>query len=261
MEIKNGSELKFIDNKVEGYLVRFTDLKNPDLTNDYFTLDTNFGGVKEIPIFYNHGQSEFMDSVQIGQGILEYKADGIYISGELEVKNPQKFLAQELKKRKDYISMVAELAQMGNLGWSSGAAGHLVHREPQKNGTHEIKQWILAEASLTPNPAEPNNQAMIKSIYNKYGVEMDIKAGAKISAERLNKIKEAFTLLSSIIEGVDPIEDEEKSLAEQVKNIEDKIEGLSDDLKEVLGYVGVIKSHLDPRPIDTKEIITNILGA
>ena len=46
------------------------------------------------------------------------------------------------------------------LGWSSGAASHLVERQ-NVGKSAMITFWQLAEASLTPTPAEPRTSAMI----------------------------------------------------------------------------------------------------
>jgi HK97 family phage major capsid protein len=67
--------------------------------------------------------------------------------------------------RDEYERGLMELAAAGKLGWSSGAAGHLVEREQVGKSWH-IKSWPIAEASLTPTPAEPRNAAIpVKSLY------------------------------------------------------------------------------------------------
>jgi len=66
--------------------------------------------------------------------------------------------------RDEYEKQIYKLAQAGKLGWSSGALGHLVEREPAGKAFH-IKTWFIGEASLTPTPAEPRNNAMpVKSL-------------------------------------------------------------------------------------------------
>ena len=61
--------------------------------------------------------------------------------------------------RDEYEKMVYEMAQNGKLGWSSGAAAHVVNKEEDEKGSH-ITQWYMAEASLTPCPAEPRNSVI-----------------------------------------------------------------------------------------------------
>jgi hypothetical protein len=40
--------------KLGGYLVRFGDPENTDLTGDYFTKNTDFGDVKQSDVWFNH---------------------------------------------------------------------------------------------------------------------------------------------------------------------------------------------------------------
>jgi hypothetical protein len=70
----------------------------------------------------------------------------------------------------EYNMMIAELAKKGKLGFSSGAAGHMVERV-QKGLSNEIVRWNIAEASLTPRPAESRNMATIKSFKEYYNEE------------------------------------------------------------------------------------------
>jgi hypothetical protein len=61
-----------------------------------------------------------------------------------------------LDRRDEYESMLAELADAGKLGWSSGSAPHAV----RKGADGEITRWPLIEGSLTPTPAEPRASAV-----------------------------------------------------------------------------------------------------
>src|SRR5690606_23792827 len=47
-------------------------------------------------------------------------------------------------------------------GFSTGALGHLVQREEQKNGTNFIKRWVVGEISLTTRPAE--KKAVVQTV-------------------------------------------------------------------------------------------------
>jgi HK97 family phage major capsid protein len=72
----------------------------------------------------------------------------------------------QLEMRDEYEKRLMELAAAGKLGWSSGAAGHLVERE-QVGKSYHIKSWPIAEASLTPTPAEPRNTVIsVKSLFD-----------------------------------------------------------------------------------------------
>jgi len=74
----------------------------------------------------------------------------------------------------EYGQMIAKLCKQGKMGYSSGAAGHLVQRK--SNGTtNEIVSWPIAEASITPTPAEYRNT--VESIKDTYGMEDDMEEG------------------------------------------------------------------------------------
>jgi hypothetical protein len=67
--------------------------------------------------------------------------------------------------------MIAKLCKQGKMGFSSGAAAHLVERKSM-GGAAEITRWPIAEASITPTPAEYRNS--VKSLEEYYGMgEMD----------------------------------------------------------------------------------------
>ena len=149
-----GAQVKALgDGKVGGYLVRFTSDKSADLEGDYFAADTDLGVIDgaPLPVYYQHGQDAQLKNRRIGRGTVKADDVGLWMEAQLEMRD-------------EYERAVYELAQAGKLGWSSGAAGHLVEREQIGKAWH-IKSWPIAEASLTPTPAEPRNAAMpIKSL-------------------------------------------------------------------------------------------------
>ena len=104
-----------------------------------------------MPVFYHHGMDGQIKSRKIGKGTLKFDDVGLWFEAQLEMRD-------------DYEKMIYDLAEQGKLGWSSGAAGHLVEFEPVGKTLH-IKSWPIAEASLTPTPAEPRNTAIsVKSL-------------------------------------------------------------------------------------------------
>lgn len=151
-----GGEVKAVgDGKVAGYLVRFGSPKETDLEGDFFTADTDFGFVTEnkTPVFYQHGYDSQLKGRSIGSGSARLDDIGLWFEAQLSMRD-------------EYEKAVYELVEQGKLGWSSGAAGHLVAREQIGKAWH-IKSWLLAEASLTPTPAEPRNHVMpVKSLFN-----------------------------------------------------------------------------------------------
>lgn len=149
-----GTEVKALgDGKVGGYLVRYSIPTDPDLTGDFFTKSTDFGieDGSRLPVFYQHGMDGVLKNRKIGKAQIKFDDAGLWMEAQLSMRD-------------EYERMVYELAEKGKLGLSSGAAGHLVERE-QIGKAWYIKSWIIAEASLTPTPAEPRNVVMpLKSL-------------------------------------------------------------------------------------------------
>ncbi len=151
--------------KADGYLVRFTSADDPDisLTRDYFTKSTYYGEAATVPVYFHHGMTiQGTDPVskavknlgpgktRIGVGTLKSDDTGIFIDSIVSEAG-------------EYQEVIAQLADAGMLGWSSGAVSHMVVRKAIEEGgqikAHEITQWLIGEASLTHTPAEPRNVA------------------------------------------------------------------------------------------------------
>jgi len=149
-----GDSVKFTsDGRVKGYLVRFGSKNDTDLEGDYFTSSTNWGrpmdGSFPLNLYWNHGQDEVIGTKQIGVGTVKMDEYGLWYEAQIDMSDK-------------YNQMIAKLAKEGRLGYSSGAASHLVNRKQVSNNVYEILQWNLAEASLTPRPAESRN--MVKNL-------------------------------------------------------------------------------------------------
>jgi len=149
------------DGLVSGYLVRFGRDNDPDLEGDYFTKSTDFGvdlayGKEAgIGLYYNHGMDPILKTNKIGYAQIKMDDLGIWLRGQLDMAD-------------QYSKMIFEMAKMGKLGLSSGSASHMVERE--KTGkSYQIKRWTLAEASLTPTPAEYRNKVEAKRYYDDMG--------------------------------------------------------------------------------------------
>lgn len=141
-----GTEIKAdAQGNIKGYLVRFTDSSSPDTTGDYFTERTDFGrdltNPSSINLYYHHGMDETIKKSAIGSGYIKKTPVGVWFEGQIAMAD-------------EYGKMIAELARKGKLGFSSGAGSHLVERKMVGNA-YEITRWALAEASVTPTPAEP----------------------------------------------------------------------------------------------------------
>lgn len=154
-----GTEIKAdAKGNIKGYLVRFTDAFSPDTTGDYFTANTDFGRdltePSSINLYYHHGMDETIKKSAIGKGYIKKTNAGVWFEGQIAMAD-------------DYGRMIAELAKKGKLGFSSGAGSHLVERK-MVGDAYEITRWCLAEASVTPTPAEPKCIVEAKM----YGVEV-----------------------------------------------------------------------------------------
>lgn len=146
---------------VKGYLVRFGDTKNADLEGDYFTASTDYGFPvskgQRVPlnVYYHHGMDSMVGKKSIGTGYIKMDDVGLWYEAQLDMAD-------------EYGSMIAKLCKQGKMGFSSGAAGHLVERKSM-GGAAEITRWPIAEASITPTPAEYRNS--VKTLKEYYGME------------------------------------------------------------------------------------------
>jgi len=162
VKIFQGSELKATGKgMVKGYLVRFGSANDTDLERDYFTKDTDFGmeffdgSSHKLGLYYNHGMDPVVKTKKIGYGTIKMTDNGLWYEAQLDLAD-------------EYAKMIYDLAQKGKLGFSSGAASHMVDRE-KVGKSYEIKRWNLAEASLTPQPAESRNMASVKRYFDEMG--------------------------------------------------------------------------------------------
>ena len=145
---------------VKGYLVRFGDTKTADLEGDYFTKSTDYGFPmtegKRVPlnVYYHHGMDASVGKKSIGSGFIKMDSEGLWYEAQLDMAD-------------EYGKMIAKLCKQGKMGFSSGAAAHMVERKSM-GGASEIIRWPIAEASITPTPAEFRNS--VKSLEEYYGM-------------------------------------------------------------------------------------------
>lgn len=170
MMVGMGTEVKATDDgHLTGYLVRFGTPTQTDESDsrDFFTAETDFGfkGELKTPVWFHHcipikakGKNAVIRVLDmVGEGMLSIDEKGVLIDAILTNTKYSSVLKSNVKA----------------LGWSSGTAPHLVRRVEQDNGSHWVKQWRLGlDASLTPHPAEPRNQAVLSSV--KMGVAQEI---------------------------------------------------------------------------------------
>ena len=146
---------------VKGYLVRFGSPDATDLEGDYFTPQTDFGfpikAGERVPlnVYYHHGMDKMIGKKSIGTGFVKMDETGLWYEAQLDMAD-------------SYGEMIAKLCKQGKMGYSSGAAGHMVERKSVGKAS-EITRWCIAEASITPTPAEYRNS--VKSLEEMYGME------------------------------------------------------------------------------------------
>lgn len=168
-----GNEIKATDLgggnvKLAGYLVRFSTDKDPDLTGDFFTKNTDFGPAEVSAGWFNHRMP------------VSYKGKRATYKEQLpDVKLSKDdvgvFAEIIIGARNEYEKMFAVRGLNGELSWSSGTAAQLVDRK-QVGGANEITRWPLGlDASLTPTPAETRNVVLpIKSLITPDTSEADM---------------------------------------------------------------------------------------
>lgn len=138
------------DDRVEGYLIRFSSQEDPDLAREFFTAETDFD--MEFPgkstVYFDHGLDKTVKHTRMGKASLKADEVGVWAEGVIDKANA-------------YASKVLELVEAGKLGWSSGTANHLVVREDAGNAKRIVRWPLGLDASLTPTPAEPRNLAVV----------------------------------------------------------------------------------------------------
>ena len=165
---------------VKGYLIRFGDPQTTDLEGDYFTPQTDYGfkiahGEKvPLNLYYHHGLDSMVGKKSIGSGYIKMDHAGLWYEAQIDMAD-------------EYGKMIADLVKRGKMGYSSGAAGHMVERKSVA-GVQEIIRWPIAEASITPTPAEYRNY--VKGLQDYYEmadnemldeVQMQIEPGQDVA--------------------------------------------------------------------------------
>lgn len=151
-----GGAVKALGNgKIAGYGILFG---GNDAEGERFTkatdIELEIGDRRSI--YYRHGAHPLIKDRKLGKAALTNIDDeGAFFEGELNLRD-------------NYERYIYKLAEMGKLGWSTGAVNHLVRKELVKEGDleiNELKSWPIGEISLTPCPAEPRTAAFaVKSL-------------------------------------------------------------------------------------------------
>lgn len=155
LQVLFGSAVKDLGNgKIGGYAVLFTTAKDPDLTGDYFTKDTDFSldTNNATAVYYAHTLDKTIKDKKLGKASFQIKDEvGVWVEAQLNLRDT-------------YVNRIYQMVKDGELGFSTGSAPHLIRREAVKGASH-LKAWPIVELSLTPTPAEPRTLAVpVKSI-------------------------------------------------------------------------------------------------
>jgi hypothetical protein len=201
-----GGEVKALpDGRLGGYLIRFGNDQEPDLTGDYFTKDTDFGDTDKTDIYWEHGMDRKIGKRKLAKGELRIDDIGVWVETQLQ-------------RRDKYEAAIYELAKAGKLGWSSGTAPHLVEREPVGKAWY-IKTWPLGlDASMTVTPAEPRGTDIVplKSLSLDSDIDAIKLAPKEAEAEAAGDAAPAPEVLEQKAEG---IELNEQQMAEFVVDV------------------------------------------
>jgi len=155
VQIAYGDALKALgDGKVGGIGIRF---EGRDLDGEAFKADTYYGQREG-----DGADCLFHHSVPV-KGISRELSDHLFPSVKVTRQELGLFVETVLDMANEYERMVYSLVDQGKLGWSSGAAGHMVRKS--QDGT--ITRWPIVEFSFTPTPAEPRNRVVpIKTLWD-----------------------------------------------------------------------------------------------
>lgn len=168
------------NNRVGGYLVRFTDASKKDLEGEYFTPETEFyinipDGLLKLKTLYNHGFKEGTKYHDVGHFVSAKQDDiGLWVEAEIDMSNR-------------YAAAIMKLVDEGRLGWSSGAIPPSV--KVASDG--RITEWALVEGSLTVAPAMPfetkiHSQKSLNALLLREGNEdpIEVEQGETADADK-----------------------------------------------------------------------------
>jgi hypothetical protein len=150
----------------------------------------------------------------------------------------------------EYAKMIYDMAKQGKIGFSSGSASHMVERE-MMGKAYEIKRWALAEASLTPTPAESRNMVEAKRYFDDEGrfVDYTEKEKMEMSKKSEDEYESEDGEVDDMVEGLMMINATPEEIASTI------YDGVEEDLvadsihclykRMIRGVLGVIESNGD----------------
>ena len=209
--ISLGDKVKGIDRarrRVGGYGIRFSGPGAADLDGEFFTKSTDLWDPKTAWAIFDHGKDPALKQTRLGELALKTDDNGVWVEGDL-IFDPKRWHASVAARAEKYLDMVYALVEDGKLGWSSGAAPHLVH--VTKDG--EIKCWPVVEFSLTPSPAEFRNRVLPLKSYFASREKPAAKAGRAISTANWDRLHGGVSQMREQLDGLMTFLEEHKPQA------------------------------------------------
>jgi len=159
----------------EGYLVRFSDDRDRDLTQEWFSKNTWFMrsvagyGIKGKPVNYQHGMDETFGAFPIGVFSFDDEDDiGLFVRGQLNTRREYIEMLRELGRVKGYTLSDSQLRKRADVAFK--AVERLITEVPQQQSmgadlaafkvdekTGHIEQCGIVHGALTPTPADNKN--------------------------------------------------------------------------------------------------------
>jgi hypothetical protein len=156
------------EDRVGGYLIIFGEPRTKDVVGNWFTpetahVDDVFKAVGALPLMYHHAMDGAVRSDPAGViDVLKKDSIGWWMEAQLRAANR-------------YASAIKELVRRGVLGLSSGAMPQPGVEKFAPNGA--VINWVAAEGSLTPIPADPRQLLErpvkeLKAIFDECGLSL-----------------------------------------------------------------------------------------
>lgn len=125
-------------------------IKGRDLTGTYFDKDTDlcieWFGEAGRPLLYDHGLDGAIRADVVGRQVgMDYLDSGVWAESELD-------------KAKAYRKEIDKLLEAEALSYSSGSMAHLIRAN---RSTGAIRRWPWVELSMTPEPANPDENVIV----------------------------------------------------------------------------------------------------
>lgn len=210
---------------VKGFI--FTNTDDRDLEDDFFDIEGDRGPLTKVLSYFDHQMSEHYipRETQDGKSIEGFGRRRVGHANKLLTEEEHELWEIIVDHRHRYINLIEELAVEGHLGASSIA----FHREDDPDVKGRIAIWDTIAMDLTPTPAEPRAQVIVK----KHLMQMF----EEITTEIVEDEKE---------EGMPTLEDNIKKAFDDADNDEEEIEEAEESTDTEKTEESAKEDHDDP---------------